>query len=265
MSGSLRHYSCGSVSHQISSMFHGGSTETRVFPAGAFLYRGPTGRRVLFDTGYAPGRWKAGWRGTAYRFLFQPRVAKSDDLALQLYADGFDPESVTDVVLSHLHPDHIGGVRRFPNARFIFASGVLRTLAQPRLRSGFVPALLPEWFAESTRLVLDTHDFSETRVGGVELRGVDLFGDGSYVVVDLPGHAHGHLGALVEGRILLAGDAAWGRDLLRLATRMKTVPCAIQHDLDSYRETTRILERVIEAGIRVICSHDPLGERELLA
>lgn len=264
MSG-LRHYVCGSTTHDIGAMFRGEPPEVREFPSGAFLHEGADGRRVLFDTGYATGEWSTGWRGAAYRRLLPSRVSEDDDIAAQLMADGVDPASVGHVVLSHLHPDHVGGVRRFPRARFVLAEGVLRTLARPSLRSGVLPGLLPEWFDDAARTALAPDAFRETTVRGVVLRAADLFGDGSYLVVDLPGHADGHVGALVEGSVLLAGDAAWGRDLLGATARMRMLPRAVQHDASEYLRTAEMLGGLDAAGIRVVCSHDPLGPKELLA
>lgn len=261
----LRHYVCGSTTHDIGAMFRGQPPGVREFPSGAFLYEGADGHRVLFDTGYATGEWSAGWRGTAYRRLLPPRVSDADDIAEQLRADGIDPASVGHVVLSHLHPDHVGGVRRFPHATFVLAEGMLRTLARPSLRSGVLTGLLPEWFEGAARTVLVPDAFTETAVRGVVLRAADLFGDGSYLVVDLPGHADGHVGALVEGSVLLAGDAAWGHDLLGATARMRRLPRAVQHDASEYMRTAEMLAGLDAAGIRVVCGHDPLGPKELLA
>ncbi|MCI1018235.1 MBL fold metallo-hydrolase [Microbacterium sp. C5A9] len=245
-------------------MFRDVARGRREFPSGVFLYDSGDGRRVLFDTGYATSDWRAGWRGAVYRRLLPPRVVEADDIAAQLVADGMDPASVTHVVLSHLHPDHIGGVRRFPGATFVLSAGHERTLRDPRLRSGVLPGLLPEWFPQAERIVLHDGDFRAVRSGDVSLRAHDLLGDGSYLVLDLPGHADGHLGALVEGRVLLAGDAAWGRDLLDASSRLRALPRAIQHDASRYAATARVLGRLVDEGITVVCSHDPLAATELL-
>lgn len=264
MTGRLRHYVCGSTSHDVGAMFRGVTSGRREFPSGAFLYDAEDGRRVLFDTGYATGAWRTGWRGDVYRRLLPPLVVDSDDIAAQLSADDIDAASVTHVVLSHLHPDHVGGVRRFPGATFVLSAGHERTLRSPRLRSGVLPGLFPEWFPRGDRIVLEEESFRRVRIGSVELRAHDLLGDGSYLVLDLPGHADGHLGALVDGRVLLAGDAAWGSDLLDVSSRLRALPRAIQHDPGRYADTAERLRRLAEEGIRVVCSHDPLDAKDLI-
>ncbi|WP_372968561.1 MBL fold metallo-hydrolase [Microbacterium sp.] len=262
--GRLHHYVCGRTSHDLAAVFHGTGREVREFPSGVFLYEGAEERRVLFDTGYATGEWDTGWRGAIYRRLLPPEVAESDDVAARLRADGIDPASITHVVLSHLHPDHVGGVRRFPDATFVLGAGQERTLRSPSLRSGVLTGLFPEWFGDVDRVLLGEDAFRPVSVGDAELRAHDLFGDGSYLVLDLPGHADGHLGALVEDSVLLAGDAAWGHDLIGESAHLRAVPRAIQHDAEAYVATARVLEQVAAAGIRVVCSHDAVGATELL-
>ncbi len=250
----LTYLACGETSHDMSRLLRGSPRERRVFPAGAFLYRSGT-RRVLFDTGYAPEPWRAGLGGWAYRRMLPPRVAAGDTIAEQL-----DPASVTHVVLSHLHPDHIGGVRFFPHATFVVSEGLRGTLKRPRLRDGLLRRLLPPWFESAT--VLPSPAFTPGPHG---LRTADLFGDGSYLLVDLPGHARGHLGALIEHEVLLAGDAAWGRDLLGAEHRIRALPRRVSHDMGRQRETARLLLAAEQDGLRLLFSHDrhPVG-RNLL-
>lgn len=265
MTARLRHYVCGRTSHDLAGMFRGAEGGVREFPAGVFLFDAPGDRRVLFDTGYAVGAWNTGWHGVVYRRLLPPRIEPADDVALRLERDGVDPASVTHVVLSHLHPDHIGGVQRFPDATFVLTAGHLRTLASPPLTAGVLTGLLPAWFPDARRRVLDDADFAPVEIAGVVLRAADLLGDGSYLVVDLPGHADGHVGALVDRRVLLAGDAAWGADLLGAADDLRAVPRAVQHDARAYGATARRLQALADAGIRIVCSHDPVEQTELLS
>lgn len=265
MTGRLRHYVCGSTSHDVGAMFRGAPRGVREFPSGVFLYDAAGGRRVLFDTGYATGEWHTGWRGAVYRRLLPPTVRDADDVAARLRADGVDPASVSHVVLSHLHPDHVGGVRRFPHATFVLSAGHERTLSDPPLRAGVLSGLFPSWFSGAERIVLDDEAFCAVEIGGTALRAHDLLGDGSYLVVDLPGHADGHLGALIEGRVLLAGDAAWGSDLISASGSLKALPRAVQHDADLYAVTAQSLGELAAGGIRVVCSHDPLEAKDLLS
>lgn len=263
MNSSLRHYACGQTRHDLRRVFRGAPRETREFPAGVFLYDDGS-RRVLLDTGYETGTWHTGWKGRLYRRMLPVDAQRDDSVTAQLAADGIDPALITHVVLSHLHPDHIGGIRHFPHARFILTAGQLRTLEAPRLREGLLAGLLPDWFPSDDTQVLDAADFQDTTVAGVSLRTARLFDDDRCLAVDLPGHARGHIGLLIEGRVLLAGDAAWGVDLIAQAPRLRALPKAVQHDADAYLTGAGLLRDLVDAGIRVVCSHDPLTQRELL-
>src|SRR5690606_37349561 len=189
MSASLRHYACGSTHHGMHRIFRGATRETRVFPSGVFLYQDDAGHRVLFDTGYETGPWETGWKGAIYRRLLPVDAPKESGIGRQLEVDGIATSSITHVVLSHLHPDHIGGVRLFPEARFVLTEGQRETLTAPRLREALLPGLLPGWFPLDDARILARGHFVETLVRGVPRRAADLFGDGRYLLIDLPGHA----------------------------------------------------------------------------
>jgi len=69
-----------------------------------WLIRGG-GRNILFDSGFHRARWFKEW--TIEDYL-------SPDAALRLAR--VSPEQVTDIIISHAHWDHLGGIDLFPKA-----------------------------------------------------------------------------------------------------------------------------------------------------
>ena len=71
-----------------------------------WLLQGPEGRRVLVDAGFYRQKFLDSWKLAEF-------VRPSDALA----RFGVPPDSVTDVIVSHVHWDHLDGADLFPNAR----------------------------------------------------------------------------------------------------------------------------------------------------
>lgn len=258
----LRRYSCGSTRFRLSRIFKGAPGEERVFPAGVYLYRHASGERVLFDAGYAPSMRGTGLAGAVYQRLLPPNVPPDATIDRRLAADGLAPDDIRRVVISHAHPDHVGGARYFPRARFVISRGQADVLLRGAPRKGVFAGLLPKWFDESSLHILEERDLERAAPKG--LTGFDMFGDGRFVVVPLPGHADGHVGALVEGRVLLAADAAWGRDFLESFDDMRVLPRAISDDIGGSRATAQRLLDLERGGVRLVFSHDTAQDDVLI-
>jgi N-acyl homoserine lactone hydrolase len=180
-------------------------------PVGAFLVRHPDEGSFLIDAGFHPDATDepTGEFGHVLARAFAG-LETSNDLSLpaQLDARGVDPDEISLVVMTHLHPDHASGLRQFPRARVVCSSSEWRS-ATGRLAAvnGYVGKHLPEPSA------VQQVDFrAEGRPEGAFARVVDLFGDESVKLVSTPGHTAGHLSVLLatEGEpTLVVGDAVY--------------------------------------------------------
>ncbi|MCB9743636.1 MAG: MBL fold metallo-hydrolase [Alphaproteobacteria bacterium] len=218
---------------------------------------------VLFDTGYAPRVGRGTWPGRVYRALAPFFVDEEGAAAGRLRARGIDPGRIRHVVISHFHPDHIGGLRDFPNATFHARREALRRVQMGRglrrLTRGYFPELLPEDFHARVRWVGALRDAGLGPFEGT----ADLFGDGSLRLLALPGHAAGQLGALATladaRQVLFAADACWssrGYKELRLpsaATRL------IVHDRRAERSTLERLHalHLRDPALHIVPAHCP--------
>ncbi|MEP6634581.1 MAG: N-acyl homoserine lactonase family protein [Luteimonas sp.] len=121
----------------------------------------------------------------------------------QLARIGVTPARISLLGISHYHFDHTGQAADFPQAKLLMGRADLEALRQPGKSERAKP--LAHWI---------DGDGSVDAVDGDR----DVFGDGSVVMLDLPGHTPGHHGLLVQlqhrGAVLLSGDVAHFRENL---------------------------------------------------
>lgn len=163
---------------------------------------------VLVDTGIglADHAEPAERMGPA-RHLLRPSSGLTDTAVLQLQARGLDAADVTDIVLTHLDFDHIGGLSEFPAARVHttadeHAAAITSPDALDRRR--YRPAQWahgPAWQIHAGR----GDEWMAGLTGHEVLPGITL--------VPMPGHSRGHAAVAVDagerGLIVHAGDAAF--------------------------------------------------------
>jgi len=183
-------------------------------PAPAFAIEHPRRGLIVFDCGLGPEIARAG-EGALHpitRLVFKSRSLPGRGLAAQMREAGLAPEKVTTVIFSHLHFDHVGAAEAFRNAVFVAGRGE-RANATSRM-NGFEPRHT-DWIP---RTAWKEIDFSHARPYATFDHSVDLFGDGSIILVQGGGHTPGGLGAIVHlpgGPVLLAGDLVVHFDWLR--------------------------------------------------
>ena len=237
----------------------GGSWRPIEFPSAVAVIPHPDGGVALFDTGYAP-RFHAATARLPYRLyavLLPVTCTDADSALAQLGRRGIAPEQVRLIVLSHLHGDHVAGLRDFPEARVVVGDGALapgwrHRSAWADTRHGFVPALLPDDI-DRRRLPLSDLPVGPTGLGGRLRNGHDLFGDRSAFVLPLPGHTDGHLGLWLphagEGGVLLVGDAVWNE---RAFTHAELPLPPLRGDRVRYERTVAELARLHRARPEVL-------------
>jgi len=126
------------------------------------------------------------------------RGAMSADRPLlpQLAAVGYSPADVDYFALSHYHADHTANANAFASATWIVQRAELDAMTSGEPAAFFQPATFAG-LLEAEKLVLDDEE-------------LDVFGDGSVVVMPAPGHTPGHQVLAVRlanaGTIVLGGD-----------------------------------------------------------
>jgi glyoxylase-like metal-dependent hydrolase (beta-lactamase superfamily II) len=216
---------------------------------------------VLFDSGQDrvsvtdPDYFPDGPVGLIYRRLARFQVSDDETLTAGLAGLGYRPADVTTAVISHLHQDHIGGVREIPGAELLVSADEWRSLHRP--------------MAEARGLLRDHINVPGLRWSPVEFTtledpslapfttGRDLFGDGSLVLLPTPGHTHGSMSMLVRRGdappLLLAGDLTYD---VRAFERGQTGGVGSRRQLRATGDRVLAL-RANNPGMQILAAHDP--------
>ncbi|HEY0044988.1 MAG TPA: N-acyl homoserine lactonase family protein [Allosphingosinicella sp.] len=141
---------------------------------------------LLWDTGL-PGEL-VGKSAPAGAFTMSVRTRITEQLA----RIGVTPGQVNFVGISHNHDDHIGQAADFPKAALLIGAEDFEAT-----KKGPSAARLAPWISGGGKVEPIAKDH-------------DVFGDGSVVILDMPGHTPGHHSLLVRlpktGPVLLTGD-----------------------------------------------------------
>ncbi|KAJ7642806.1 beta-lactamase-like protein [Mycena polygramma] len=117
---------------------------------------------------------------------------------------GISLSSIDAVVWSHAHFDHIGDMSKFPNNTGLIIGSETDTATYPQSLNA---TLQDSDFAghQVTKI-----DFATANLTFSGLKAIDYFGDGSFYLLNTPGHLPGHLTALARvtptSFIALGGD-----------------------------------------------------------
>lgn len=204
------------------------------FPVPAYIV--DTGRhRILIDTGLHPAA------------VADPAAFYGPSPALDLFAheqeltlaEQVDLDTVTMVVLTHLHWDHAGGLPLVPTSiplviqRREWAAGHVRDMVE---RNAYFPR---DYAQEDREVVLVDGDH-------------DLLGDGSVELLLTAGHTPGHQSVRIGEDLVLGADVAYfaaGLDDRRFPVYG-----------DDFAEQGRSADRLRglrDSGARVLPGHDP--------
>jgi glyoxylase-like metal-dependent hydrolase (beta-lactamase superfamily II) len=202
------------------------------FPVPAYLIETDS-ERILVDTGLNPAAIVDPVARYDRANALGPFVAEQE----ASIADQVDLGTVTMVVMTHLHFDHVGGLELVPSE---------------------VPLVIQraEWDAGQDADAVARNFFLPRDYGAVEreVRLIDgdhdLLGDGSIVLLSTPGHTPGHQSVRV-------GDAVIGGDVTHFATGLDDHRFPIFGDHAAQGQSAKRLAALRDAGHTVLPGHDP--------
>ena len=248
----------GHCAHPECLALRSGAWRSAVFPALVGLIRHPDAGALLFDTGYADHFLRAtdAFPERLYRWATPVTLPSEECLLPQLARHGLAAHEIRGVSASHLHADHIAGLRDLPRARIWCGDAALRFARGhgrlARLRKATLVDLLPEDVDARLATIESLPRLPPPSGWAMFGDGFDLLGDGSLRAVPLPGHARGHHGLLLrhedDREVLLAGDATWRIDAGRTARGPSLATRSLSDDWAAQHATLAALQAVLDTG-----------------
>ncbi|KAJ7695499.1 beta-lactamase-like protein [Mycena rosella] len=199
--------------------------EDLLTPIFAFLIENiATKQRVMFDLGPRKDLENA---APAIVHAFKSlglSMPVERDIVEQLVDTGVTLKSISAVIWSHSHFDHTGDMLKFPSSTdLVFGQDMARATCATDPTSTLLETDLAD-----RKLVPVNFANSPLEFGG--LKAHDFFGDGSLYLLDVPGHALGHICALARvtpsSFLFLGGDACHHPGQFRPTDKLhKHFPC----------------------------------------
>lgn len=217
------------------ALFHQGAPEGERFrfPVPAYLIE-TADERILVDTGLNPAAI-----ADPGEFYGQPQLMSLFEFEQERsLAEQVDLETLTMLILTHLHWDHVGGLSQVPaSVPVVVQRREWEAGQDPEVaaRNFYMPR---DYSGEERQLVLVDGDH-------------DLLGDGTVELLFTPGHTPGH-------QSLRVGELVIGVDVVLFASGLDDhrFP-AFAADHEEQRRSAERLRELRDQGLTVLPGHDP--------
>jgi glyoxylase-like metal-dependent hydrolase (beta-lactamase superfamily II) len=228
---------------------------TEWMPIWVWVIEHPEGIFVI-DTGENsnindPGYFKSsGWFASWFnRAMFKFRVNREQEIDAQLATVGIRPEDVKAVLITHLHLDHIDGLRHFPKTPIIVHQ---KEWEKPY---GDLPKLYPDWFAPELITLSENYEcFDQAHY---------LTAARDLVAIHTPGHTNEHISFLLktdQGDILFAGDICYNQEQM-LTSHFAGVDVNAGKSTATYQKVKGLADR---SKLVFLPSHDSESAKRLV-
>jgi N-acyl homoserine lactone hydrolase len=158
------------------------------------------------------------------RAMFRFKISREQEIDKQLLKLNIKPKEVKAVLLTHLHLDHIDGLKHFPGTKIIVNK------LEWEKPYGDLPKLYPHWFKPELIELNEQYECFDNACFLTIAK--DL------IALHTPGHTNGHMSILLKTdncHILFAGDMCYNQNQL-LTNRFAGVNVSHSKAGDTYKK-----------------------------
>jgi len=206
-------------------------------------------KRILIDVGETADIYQEGYlpKGGLYHKAVQTRIKEEEEIPHRLARHGLKPSDIQTIILSHMHGDHIGGLKYFEHAEILVSQAeyeMARGKKGPG--AGYFKQNWPEWFSPKLISYADRRE-------GVFNQSHTLDSSESIVIVPTPGHSIGHQSVIVKD-----GDQSWfiGVDLTYSKETLDAeIPSVVLMNKEAKESVKRVKEYVNMNNCKYLSAH----------
>jgi len=228
-------------------------TWTQTLPYYTWVIEHPEGI-IVIDTGETARALQPDYYPLVNRTFIKKNakvyIHPEDEIGPRMEALGIKPGEVRWVILTHMHQDHIGGLRYFPQAKILVSRQEYKAAQSFGAHlQGYMPKNWPGWF---NPCLIDYSDDSF----GVFPKSFTLTKAGDIHLVPTQGHSPGHLSVILKINGLsffFAGDVSFNQQFL-----LSRTVAGVSESVKKNRQTLELINQyVIQNPTVYLPSHDP--------
>jgi len=183
----------------------------------------------------------------------------------QLDDAGYSADELKFIIPSHMHWDHASGLEDFNGVPVLVQENSLK-----EAMAGKPPGFIASQY-DSPEINWQTLTLNDINYEGFD-KSLDIFADGSSVLVDLSGHTHGHLGLFLNlkngKRYLFIGDTTWAvLGVEKNKSRPGFLKWFLNVDTD-YNKNAQVIDQLHKfqkgnSNVVIVPAHDELQQENL--